>query len=118
MAVFSVTEAMVAWLSSMGYPTSTRVQRSAPERFVTVERVGGGPSSMVDRAEMAVQCWAATDAEAEEFACAVRNRVLVEPPPAGVHSVRVETGPYQFYDEQTGRARYQMVLAATCQLET
>ena len=120
MAVFSVTEAMVSWLSSLGYSASTRVPANAPERFVTVERVGGSASSYVDVAEMAVQCWGADrhdDAGAEELANAVRNALVMSSRPGGVHSVRVESGPYAFYDDATGRARYQLLLAVSCQLE-
>lgn len=120
MAVFSVTEAMVSWLSSLGYSASTRAPANAPERFVTVERVGGHAESYVDRAEMAVQCWGADmfdDAGAEELANAVRNAFVTARPPDGIHSVRVESGPYIFYDDATGRARYQLLLAVSCQLE-
>lgn len=117
MSAFSVTEAMVSWLSSMGHSASTRVSADAPASFVTVERVGGGVDSYVDRASMAVQCWAATDAEAEELANEVRLAVLTSQPPAGIHSVRAERGPYQFYDEATRRPRYQLVLDVACQLE-
>lgn len=117
MAVFSVTEAMVSWLSDMGYSASTRVPKSPPDGFVTVERVGGWVSSYVDRASIAVQAWAQTDAEAEALANSVRLDVLTSAPPAGIHSVRVERGPYQFFDPESRRARYQTVLAVSCQLE-
>ena len=120
MAVFSVTEAMVSWLSSLGYSASTRVPANAQGRFVTVTRVGGQAESYVDRAEMAVQCWGADkhdDAGAEELANAVRNALVMSPRPSGIHSARVETGPYEFYDDSTGRARYQLLLAVSCQLE-
>lgn len=117
MAVFSVTEAMVSWLSSMGHRASTRVPADMPARFVTVERVGGRVDSYVDVASMAVQCWGETDADAEELANDVRLALLTSRPPAGIHSARVDSGPYQFYDEATRRARYQLVLDVACQLE-
>lgn len=117
MAAFSVTQALVEHLKSMGYAASSRVPRKKPAEFVTVERVGGGTASKVDHPSMAIQTWADSDARAEEMGNAVKVALLVTPPPAGVHSIRVETGPYQFYDENTGKARYQLVLNVTCQLE-
>ena len=117
MAVFSVTGALVSWLSSLGYSASTRVPADMPGELVTVERVGGRVASYVDRASVAVQAWAATDAEAEALANEVRLDVLTSAPPAGIHSVRVESGPYQFFDPKTRRARYQLVLTVSCQLE-
>ena len=41
MEAFSVTEAMVSWLASMGYETSQDVPADMPDEFVTVERTGG-----------------------------------------------------------------------------
>ena len=117
MAAFSVTQALVEHLRSMGYAASSRVPRKGPAEFVTVERVGGGTTSMVDHPSMAVQTWADSDARAEEMGNALKVALIINPPPAGVHSIRVETGPYQFYDQDTGKARYQLVLNVTCQLE-
>lgn len=118
MAIFSVTEAMVAWLSSMGYRASTRVPKDTPDEVVTVERTGGGVDGMVDHPMMAVQCWATTEARAEEMANAIRLAALTTVPPAGVHSVRVNSGPYPFFDEDTRCPRYQLVLGLSSQLTT
>lgn len=118
MAIFSATEAMVAWLSSMGYRVSTRVPKDTPDEIVTVERTGGGVDGMVDHPMMAVQCWAPTEARAEEMANAIRLAALTTAPPAGVHSVRVNSGPYPFFDEDTRSPRYQLVLGLSSQLTT
>ena len=117
MAAFSATEAAVAWLSNLGYRTSSRVPAAMPERFVTVERVGGSATDMVDLARFAVQTWADTDADAEEMANEARGYALTEQPPEGVYSARVSAGPYQFYDNDTRKARYQFVLELACTLE-
>lgn len=113
---FSVTGALVAWDVWGGHPCSTRAPSPMPDAFFTVERVGGGVQNLVDRASVAVQAWAPTDEQAEALANSARMAVLTAAPPEGVHSVRVETGPYPFYDESTRRARYQMVLDVACQL--
>ena len=117
MAVFSVTEAMVSWLSGMGYRASSREPRDCSGEHLTVERVGGRPRSLVDHASMAVQAWADSDDAAEARANRARLAVLTAAPPAGVHSVRVESGPYQHYDDATHRPRYQFVLDVSCQLQ-
>lgn len=116
MEPFSVTEAMVAWLASMGYEASQDVPGNMPDEFVTVERGGGGVRGLVDHPVMAVQCWAMTPNRAEAMANEVRLRAITEPPPPGVHSVRVNSGPYKFNDEVTGRPRWQIALDVHCQL--
>ena len=116
MGVFSVTEAMVAWLESMGYEASMDVPADMPGEFVTVERTGGSANSMVDHPIMAVQCWATTGADAEAIANEARLRLLTEQPPAGIHSVRPNAGPYKHNDPDTRRPRWQFVLDVACQL--
>jgi len=125
MQPFSVTEALVSWLASMGYEAIMDAPSDAgegaaasdmPDEFVTVERTGGGVRDMIDRPLVAVQCWALTGERAEALANEVRLRVLTERPPAGVHSVRLNAGPYKFNDEATRRPRWQMALDVACQL--
>ena len=114
--VYSVEEAMRDWLEGMGYDAYVRVPASRPDRFVTVERTGGGVIDMVDHPLMAVQAWAQTQAEAEEDASAIRMVALVGELPFGVHSMRVNAGPYKFYDEDSMQPRYQVVFDVACQL--
>ena len=114
---YSVTEEFVAWLASLGYTASTYPAKSATAPFVTVERVGGGVEDMVDRPQMAIQTWAATEAEAEASARAIRNEILLSSRPRGVISVFVDTGPYPFWDESTGLPRYQIVFNCTSIIE-
>lgn len=116
MGAFSVTEAMVSWLASMGYEASQDVPADMPDEFVTVERGGGGTRGLVDHPVMAVQCWALTAERAEGLANEVRLRTLTEQPPPGVHSVGVNAGPYKFNDEESGRPRWQLALDVHCQL--
>ena len=112
---YSVTEAFVSWLASKGYTASTYPPKEGTE-FVTVERTGGGVADMVDYPLIAIQTWAQTQAEAEEDASAIRMVALVGQLPEGVHSMRVNSGPYKFYDEDSMQPRYQVVFDVACQL--
>ena len=116
MQPFSVTAAMVAWLRGMGYEASLDVPVPMPAEFVTVERTGGGARDLVDHPLVAVQCWAATADAAEAYAYMVRLRVTTERPPAGIHAIHVNSGPYKFNDPETRRPRWQLALDVTCQL--
>ena len=116
---YSVTEAFVSWLLSLGYDAHTRVPDHIPDELVTVERTGGYVADLVDHAEMAVQCWGETDLAAATLADDVRNYLLVwASRPVGTYAISVTAGPYRFYDEATRRPRYQLVLDVTCQLIT
>lgn len=114
--VYSIEEAVRNWLVDMGYDAYVRVPKDRPQRFVTVERTGGGVVDMVDKPIIAVQTWAQTAAEAEEDACAIRMVALVGVLPEGVHSMRVNAGPYKFYDEDSMMPRYQIAFDVACQL--
>lgn len=116
MAAFSVTESLIGHIATFGCHVSSRVPKDHPDVFVTVERTGGGATSFVDHPVMAVQIWAQTEDEAEQAANELRNTLLTSPPPQGIHSIRLESGPYPFYDEGTSSPRYQMVLDISCQL--
>lgn len=114
--VYSIEEAVRNWLVDMGYAAYVRVPKDRPQRFVTVERTGGGVENMVDYPLVAIQTWAQTQAEAEEDASAIRMVALVGNLPEGVHSMRVNAGPYKFYDEESMMPRYQVVFNVACQL--
>lgn len=114
--VYSIEEAVRNWLVDMGYTAYVRVPENRPQRFVTVERTGGNVADMVDYPTIAIQTWAQTQAEAEEDASAIRMVALVGNLPQGVHSMRVNSGPYKFYDEDSMQPRYQVVFDVACQL--
>lgn len=114
--VYSIEEAVRNWLVDMGYAAYVRVPKDKPQRFVTVERTGGNVVDMVDHPTIAIQTWAQTQAEAEEDAAAIRMVALVGNLPEGVHSMRVNSGPYKFYDEDSMQPRYQIVFDVACQL--
>lgn len=116
MTDYSVIESFITWLASYGYAASTYPAATATPPFVTVERTGGGVTDMVDRPQIAIQAWAATEAEAEALANEIRKHVLIDGRPSGVHSAFVNSGPYPFWDDSTGLPRYQLVLDCTSQL--
>ena len=92
-------------------------RQSSYPAIVTVERTGGGVEDMVDRPQIAVQVWAATEAEAEALATSIRTELLTSSRPRGVISAFVDTGPYPFWDDSTGLPRYQIVFYCTSIIE-
>ena len=115
MGTYSITEAFVSWLASLGYAASTYPPNDKTE-FVTVERTGGGTGDLVDHPTIAVQTWAPTETRAEEMANAIRYAALTGARPNGVASINVNSGPYRFYDEDTRLPRYQTVLDCTARI--
>lgn len=113
--MFSVTEAFVTWLADAGYRASTQPPKSGAP-FVTVERTGGTVADLVDHPQMAIQCWAETEPEAEAMANAIRLALVTGDRPSSVHHVAVNAGPYPFWDESTRMPRYQITLDVTAQL--
>ena len=114
--MYSVTEAFVSHLLSLGHEAYANVPADPPTEFVTVERTGGSVTDLVDHPSLAIQRWAATDEAAERLANVVRAQIVTGARPFGVTRVDVNSGPYRFYDEYTRCPRYQMALDATCQL--
>ena len=113
---YSIEEGVIAWLTGLGYDAHATVPKDRPDRFVTVERTGGDVADMVDHPEIAIQTWARSAADAEQDACAIRMVALAGNLPGGVHSMRVNSGPYKFYDEESMQPRYQTVYDAACQI--
>ena len=107
---FDVLSALTSWLpEKVGVPCSTEVPDPRPAEFVTVERTGGPSSLGKDEPYLAVQAWAATDADAYALALAARDAVALmawqEIPQ--VCSARV-AGLYRFPDPESRQARYQL----------
>ena len=114
---YSALEAMVAWLSGLGYRASTVVPPEPTDEFVTVERDGGQVESMVDHPLFAIRTWAPTYARAEEMALQIRNAATMGPRPRGIHRFYGIAGPYPIPDEFTRCPCQQLVLNASAQLE-
>ena len=114
--MYSITQAIIEWLGAGQHDAHTYPPKDAPDEFVTVERTGGYVADMVDHATVAIQTWALSEADAEEAAIEIRNALLTDARPDGVARVDVDAGPYPFWDEQTGRSRYQTVYTFHCNL--
>lgn len=110
--MYSATEQFISWLTRNGYDAYTYPPKTYPKEFVTVERTGGGVADLVDHPTFAVQAWAQSEAEAEALANKIKAR-LAYSLPYGFASARVNSGPYPFWDEYTGAARYQTVYDCT-----
>lgn len=108
--MFDVTADLVSWLpGTLGVPAFARPPATRPERFATVERIGGGVELGVDRPSVALQLWAGSEAEASELASAAARAVLEEyPARRHVRSVAVDS-VYAFPDPDSGHARWQVV---------
>lgn len=111
----SAQQAAVSILSaSLPVPVSTDVPERRPERFVTLQRVGGGMQNAVtDRIQMAIQGWDSTQLAAEQLCldCEAALSAMVCTPFNGVmiRHFREVTAPLNFPDE-SGQPRYQALV--------
>lgn len=71
---------LVQWLSVQPklaeIPVSTDVPANRPSKFISIERTGGERSKILDRPELAIQCWASSSVEASELADELVDVVL------------------------------------------
>lgn len=115
---FSVEAALVGWLGELGYEAHADPPAERPDRFVSLERVGGGSSDLIDNPSVAVLFWNTTRAtamsDAEGFASAALLASRDGTLPDGVYALSVDSGPYMFNDPDSGVYRYQVVLDLTC----
>lgn len=80
----------------------------APERFVTVEQVGGGEDNLITRADIAVQSWAQTRAEAAELNQTVIATMKRSVEESEISKCHLDT-TYNFTDATKKRPRYQAI---------
>lgn len=73
----SIETALVRFLNRQseltGIPVSTDVPAQRPERFVTVERVGGDETPFVDHPLLVIQCWDVSRVKASFLAQRVKT---------------------------------------------
>ena len=106
---------LIAWLNahaSVPVFGDVPAQEDKPESFLTVERTGGPPGKDgIDRAMVAVQCWAPSNASAARLACevaALAESLEDEPGVAGCSVNSVHKHP-----SEKKEPRYQAVLDAS-----
>lgn len=92
--------------AAVGVPAFLEVPESAPDGFVTVERIGGG-GSMFEPCQLAVDCWAKKKQRKQALALSEKVKAaaygLDEEP--NVFHPEV-TNCYRQNDPDTGRSRY------------
>ncbi|HIW77049.1 MULTISPECIES: hypothetical protein [Gordonibacter] len=99
--------------TSVGVLAQPDVPRKRPDRFITVERTGGPLENVViDRATVAVQCWAASRYEASALAARADAALASFSQEPGVTAVKRQS-LYNFPDPTSGLARYQLVVEIT-----
>ena len=108
---FDIERALVAWVpGALGVPCVGDVPERLPDRFVTVDRTGGGSDLAVDRPTVALQCWAMSRADASDLAASMRDALIERLPAEVPQVVRVEVvGCYAFPDPEQRRPRYQVL---------
>lgn len=99
---------VVQYLTDRGYAAYGEVPRTIGGEFVTVEKAGGSQPNHIDRATLAVQCWADTMLRAAELSDDVADAIRELAEEDAISRVSV-TGPYNFTDPSREKYRYQMV---------
>lgn len=85
------------------------IPANRPDRFVTIERVGGSARSPVlDQALIAVQCWGTTRLDASQLACQVD--ALIRNADLDLREVcHVARTGFTHYPDLSGHERYQLL---------
>lgn len=109
----NIEKAVIGYLGPLlpGVTVAGDVPNPRPAKLVTVERTGGGSEQKVlDRPQLALQCWAQTREEASELAYQVD--VLMDDIDVNTDIPDMKrTGLYNFPDEK-GNPRYQVTFEA------
>lgn len=97
-------------------PVVSKVPNPRPDTFVRVRRVGGPRRDLVtDQAQLTVEAWAATDADAADLAQLARAHIhnMRGQVISGVACYRVTemAGPANLPDPTTDHARYSLTIA-------
>lgn len=118
MAVYNTTQALINWLDGLGYETYANVPSARPERFVSVQRTGGGVTDSIDHPTYAIQCWAQTYEQAENDALDIRNKIVEGiTRPAKFGAMHINTSPYVWEDIETKTPRYQLVVECAAHIK-
>lgn len=101
---------IIAYLNERGFQTYANVPVTRPERFLTVERTGGGIDNyVIDRPTVAIQAWGKKRLDASELAYSVKDAMVQMASEKDICKVSINT-IYNFPDLESGSARYQLVV--------
>lgn len=77
--MLDVTKAVISWLRENGVDAYVEVPRDRPGEFCVVQRTGGGKAGVKCSPTVAVDCWAATQIEANLFGSKVEQMLIDMP---------------------------------------
>jgi hypothetical protein len=104
---------IIGWLSQkVAVPVSADVPADKPDRFITIERTGGSRDNhVVDRPNLAIQCWGTSRLDASELAYEVDAILpsIVEIPQV----THFERDTFYNFPDEHGAPRYQIVVNLT-----
>lgn len=112
-----VAALVLSWLRPrLGVPATMTVPSSRPGSFVTVQRTGGPRANLVtDGAQITVDSWAASPADAQDLAQRARAHLhaavgqMVDGTP--LYRVVEYSGPAWMPDPESAHARYRQTFA-------
>lgn len=103
---------IISWLNgqALGAVAFADIPADRPQRFITVERTGGGRDRFIDRPQTVVQVWADSRAEASELANTVAAALqgMIALPEVG----RVTVESVVNFPDVSGHPRYQIFITA------
>lgn len=74
--MLDVTKAVISWLRKNNVDAYVEVPRDRPSNFCVVQRTGGGKIGVKCSPTVAVDCWAATQIEANLFGNKVEQMLI------------------------------------------
>jgi len=109
--VIGALNAQLPALGFTGVPVRSRVPAARPIRFVLVFRTGGPRANIVtDAAQLTIEAWAASDADAHDLAQACRAILIgLEGTVTGgvtVYGINEFSGPGYLPDPESDQSRY------------
>lgn len=110
-AVIGALNAQLPAVGFAGVPVRSRVPSTRPARFVLIRRTGGPRVNIVtDAAQLTIEAWAASDADAHDLAQACRAILIgLEGTVTGgvtLYGVNEFSGPAYLPDPESDQARY------------
>ena len=99
-----------------GIPTYVEVPENMPDRFITVERTGGGDNrtSISENPTVVIDYWGQTRADAHDI-CAAGDKAVIAMRGVvkGISNVRPLTACVHYPDALSGRERYESTYSFT-----